>query len=90
MCERKGRFIKPCQGVLDALDDAKGFRLNNLVNRETFERSSDRLVLRAGKYRKGGVAFNFCPFTGANIETWEDESVAVAEGGAERPAGEGA
>lgn len=68
MCERNGRFIKPCESIVGCCSA----ELRNLVNRETHERTTDRIVLRHAAH-KGGIAVNFCPFTGTDLRTWEDE-----------------
>ncbi len=81
MCElRDGKFIELCEGAKATLDPQKGFTVLNYVNMETGKRSQDIMVLKAGDFRKQGMAFTFCPFTGNKIQTWKSKSKPEGEG----------
>ncbi len=71
MCKKNGTFIEVCKAVSKAIDHRKGFYLQELTNLETGKRSSDRLILKTGEFRKNGVALNVCPFNGEDIRTWD-------------------
>lgn len=65
-CKVKGRGatveVTPCENLSQAIDGHR-LRLVHLVNLETL--TERRVVaLKSGRFTKGGVMFNFCPFCG--------------------------
>lgn len=77
-CSVSGISVKCCDLLGKSLDGtnptsrSKGLFLPERVNVNSGEKGHDIVQLHSGLYIGRGIALNFCPFCGENIQTWKE------------------
>lgn len=74
------KIVDPCWALDDCLDDPSGRGTKSqgltqvyMMNSKTGKHSRSPIIFKGGKYNKGGLTVNFCPFCGADVKTHEEE-----------------
>ena len=75
-----GKVVQPCHFLAAGVESSfargsrrQGLQLITLVNIRTREKARTFVAVRSGEYGKSGVAINFCPFCGEDINTFDKE-----------------
>lgn len=81
---RDGRFVEPCWALAETLESdfgrgtrAQGLKTISLINLTTRKPSRSYAAVKSGKHSKRGLALNYCPFCGADINTFAEEMDAI-------------
>lgn len=79
-----GKHIKPCRLLTAAFEfnsppNKKGIIQYQLHNHQTGKPSRTYFIAKSGDYKKNGLALNFCPFCGEEIDSPFADGVDVPE-----------
>ena len=72
-CTLEGKVVNPCSALAEVTDcnprsSGKGVCEWNGVDIETNKTIRRMYGVKGGEHKKKGLAFNFCPFCGTNLE----------------------